>query len=106
MVLSRYLKILVLGGAVLLAQAQARPAQAEIDLGTWDNYATMAEQGAVCGAFADIMAMQVLVDEKLGRLWSERRNYSGSVIRRAAALEGRGDLEDNAIDELLNRYSM
>ena len=28
----------------------------------------MAEQGAVCGAFADIMAMQVLVDEKLGQL--------------------------------------
>ena len=27
----------------------------------------MAEQDAVCGAFADIMAMQVLVDEKLGR---------------------------------------
>ena len=72
MVLSRYLKILVLGGAVLLAQAQARPAQAEIDLGTWDNYATMAEQGAVCGAFADIMAIQVLVDEKLGRLCSCR----------------------------------
>ena len=28
----------------------------------------MAEQGDVCGGFADIMAMQVLVDEKLGRL--------------------------------------
>ena len=28
----------------------------------------MAEQGAVCGAFADIMALQVLVDEKLGQL--------------------------------------
>ena len=28
----------------------------------------MAEQGAVCGAFADIMAMQVVVDDKLGRL--------------------------------------
>ena len=28
----------------------------------------MAETGAVCAAFADIMAMQVLVDEKLGRL--------------------------------------
>ena len=37
---------------------------------------------------------------------SERRNYSGSVIRRAASLEGRSNLEDGAIDELLNRYSM
>ena len=51
-----------------LTQAAVRPAQAEIDLGTWETYATMVEQGAVCGAFADIMAMQVLVDEKLGRL--------------------------------------
>ena len=106
MILSRWPKILVLGAALTLTQAAVRPAQAEIDLGTWETYATMAEQGAVCGAFADIMAMQVLVDEKLGQLWSERRNYSGSVIRRAASLEGRGDLEDGAIDELLNRYSM
>ena len=106
MVLSRFLKCLVLGTALTLTQAAVRPAHAEIDLGAWENYATMAEQGAVCGAFADIMAMQVLVDEKLGRLWSERRNYSGSVIRRAAALEGRGDLADGDIDELLNRYSM
>ena len=28
----------------------------------------MAEQGAAYGAFADIMAIQRLVDEKLGRL--------------------------------------
>ena len=28
----------------------------------------MAEKGAVCGAFADIMAMQVLVEEKPGLL--------------------------------------
>ena len=106
MILSRWPKILMLGAALTLTQAAVRPAQAEIDLGTWETYATMAEQGAVCGAFADIMAMQVLVDEKLGQLWSERRNYSGSVIRRAASLEGRGNLEDGAIDELLNRYSM
>ena len=51
-----------------LTQAAVRPAQAEIDLGTWETCVPMAEQGAVCGAFADIMAMQVLVDEKLGRL--------------------------------------
>ena len=106
MFLSRWPKILMLGAALTLAQTAVRPAHAEIDLGTWETYATMAEQGAVCGAFADIMAMQVLVDEKLGQLWSERRNYSGSVIRRAASLEGRGDLEDGDIDELLNRYSM
>ena len=69
MILSREPKILMLGAALTLTQAAVRPAQAEIDLGTWETYATMAEQGAVCGAFADIMAMQVLVDEKLGRLF-------------------------------------
>ena len=51
-----------------LRQAAVRPAQAKIDLETWETYATMAEQSAACGAFADIMAMQVPVDEKLGRL--------------------------------------
>tara|TARA_B100000212_G_scaffold97809_1_gene71764 strand:- start:224 stop:496 length:273 start_codon:yes stop_codon:yes gene_type:complete len=68
MTLSRWPKILIFGTKLTLTQAAVRPAQAEIDLGTWETYATMAEQGAVCGAFADIMAMQVLVDEKLGRL--------------------------------------
>ena len=68
MILSRWPKILMLGAALTLTEAAVRPAQAEIDLGTWENFTTMAEQGAVCCAFADIMAMQVLVDEKLGRL--------------------------------------
>ena len=68
LILSRWPKYLKLGAALTLTRAAVRPAQAEIDLGTWETYATMAEQSAVCGAFADIMAMQVLVDEKLGRL--------------------------------------
>ena len=68
MILSRWPKILMLGAALTLTQAAVRPAQLEIDLETWETYATMAEQGAVNGAFVDIMAMQVLVDEKLGRL--------------------------------------
>ena len=59
----------MLGAALTLTQAAVRPARAEIDLRTWETYATMAEQGVVCGVFADIMAMQVLVDEKLGRLF-------------------------------------
>jgi len=104
MTLYRFLKITCLVFSLLLAPY--RVAQAEVDLGTWNTYATMAEQGAVCGAFADIMAMQELVDAKLGRLWSERRNYAGSVIRRAAELEGRTDVDDGAIDALLARYSM
>ena len=91
---------------VLLALIQApKAALAEIDLGSWRTYAAMAEQGAVCGAFADLMAMQMLV-EKVGRLWSERRAYSGSVILRAAELEGQADVDSKAVDELLNRYAM
>ena len=106
MFLSRFVKRLVFGASLVAAQAPFHAAVAEIDLGDWNTYATMAEQGAVCGAFADIMAMQSLVDEKLGRLWTERRNYSGSVIRRAASLEGLPDISDDDIDILLNRYSM
>ena len=92
--------------ALVAISLSPKAAHAEIDLGTWQTYATMAEQGAVCGAFADLMAMQSLVDEKVGRLWSERRAYSGSVIRRAAELEGRNDIDNAATDQLLNRYSM
>ena len=68
MILSRWPKILILGATLTLTQAAVRPAQAEIDLGTWETYATMVEKCAVCGAFADIMAMQVPDDEKLSRL--------------------------------------
>ena len=68
MILSRWPKILMLGAALTLTQAAVRPAQSEIDLGKWETYATIAEQGAMCGAFADIIAMQILVDEKLSRL--------------------------------------
>jgi len=100
----RVLKIACL--LLSLTLAPWRAAQAEVDLGTWNTYATMAEQGAVCGAFADIMAMQELVDARLGRLWRERRNYAGSVVRRAAELEGRAEIDDTAIDDLLARYSM
>ena len=57
MILSRWPIILMLGAVLTLTQAAVRQAQAEIDLGTWETYATMAEQGAVCSAFTDIMAM-------------------------------------------------
>ena len=64
----------MLGAALTLTQAAVCPAQAEIDLGTWETYATMAEQGAVCGAFADIIAMQIFVDslstKSLAGSWS------------------------------------
>ena len=94
----QYLRFLI----VLLALIQApRAALAEIDLGSWRTHAAMAEQGAVCGAFADLMAMQMLVDEKVGRLWTERGAYSGSVILHAAKREGRTDDDSSGVDGAL-----
>ena len=37
MILSRWPKILILGATLTLTQAAVRPAQAEIDLGTWET---------------------------------------------------------------------
>ena len=48
--------------ALVAISLSPKAAHAEIDLGTWQTHASMAEQGAVCGAFADLMAMQSLVD--------------------------------------------
>ena len=36
MILSRWPEILMLGASLTLTQAAVRPAQAEIDLGTWE----------------------------------------------------------------------
>jgi len=79
---------------------------ADINLENWQSYAPMAEQGAICGAFAGIMSMQSIVDAPRGQLWGERRRYAGSVVRKAAELEGLNDIDESAIDNLLNRYSM
>ena len=103
MIRLQYLRLLI----VLLALIQApRAALAEIDLGSWRTHAAMAEQGAVCGAFADLMAMQMLVDEKVGRLWTERRAYSGFGHSSCRGAGRRADVDSAAVDELLNRYAM
>ena len=101
-----YLASFVLAGAIICGMNMPARAQPTIQLEDWQSYAPMAEQGAICGAFASIMEMQAITDPRLGRLWAERRTYSGSVIRRAAELEGKAINDDAAIDDLLNRYSM
>lgn len=101
-----YLASFVLAGAIICGMNMPARAQPTIQLEDWQSYAPMAEQGAICGAFASIMEMQAITDPRLGRLWAERRTYSGSVIRRAAELEGEAINDDAAIDDLLNRYSM
>ncbi|MEC8660327.1 MAG: hypothetical protein VXY12_01165, partial [Pseudomonadota bacterium] len=90
----------------LASLAPGHAQAADINLENWQSYAPMAEQGAVCGAFAGIMSMQTVVDAPRGQLWGERRHYAGSVIRKAAELEGLPDIDESAIDNLLNRYSM
>ena len=103
----RMVRVIKLTAVMLtLALSPWRAAQADVTLTDWKTYAAMAEQGAVCGAFAHIMEMQSMVDEDLGQLWSERRNYAGSIVIRAAQLEGRTDVDADAVDTLLNRYSM
>ena len=101
-----YLASFVLAGAIICGMNMPARAQPTIQLEDWQSYAPMAEQGAICGAFASIMEMQAITDPRLGRLWAERRTYSGSVIRRAAELEGKAINDDAAIDDLLNRYSI
>lgn len=86
--------------------SQHRVAADEIYLNDWENYATMAEQGAVCGAFANIMELQSMVDIHLGKLWGERRKFAGSVVMEAARLEGLDSVAEQDVDNLLDQYSI
>ena len=65
----------------------------------------MAEQGAICAAFSRLMELQTLANPRLGKLWQERHRYAGSVINKAANLEGLGDLTSAEISTLVDRYA-
>ena len=77
---------------------------AEIDIGTLGSQSTMAEQGAICASFSALMENQVLINQNLGDLWSERRKFSGAVIRRAVELAGLESPSSEDIDLLINDY--
>lgn len=79
-------------------------AQAKIEIGSLGAQSTMAEQGAICASFAALMENQLLINEDLGNLWSERRKFSGAVIRRAVELSGNDSPNESAIDALINDY--
>jgi len=89
----------------MLFGAPPYKAQASIQLETWQSFGGMAEQGATFAAFARLMELQGLVDPRLGKLWQERHRYAGSVITKAAALEGIGDLTSADIGALVDRYA-
>jgi len=90
--------------AVLLFLGVTSPAKAELRLEQWKTYGAMAEQGGLCGAFARIMELQQGIDPRSAKLWLERRNYSGAVIREASILEGVPAATSNDIDALINTY--
>lgn len=80
------------------------PAAAKIDIGALGAQSTMAEQGAICASFAALMENQILINQNLGHLWSERRKFSGAVIRRAVELSGLETPTGDEIDVLINDY--
>ena len=51
-------------------------AQSTVRLESWQSYGGMAEQGAICAAFSQLMELQTLVNPRLGKLWQERQNYA------------------------------
>lgn len=89
------------------AEAQSEKAQSEIpqiDIGALGAQSTMAEQGAICASFAALMENQLLINQNLGNLWSERRKFSGAVIRRAVELSNLPSPSSDSIDALINDY--
>ena len=80
-------------------------AQATIQLETWQSCGGMAEQGAFCAAFSRLAELQSLVDPGIGKLWQERHRYAGSVINKAATLEGVEELTSADINDLVDRYA-
>lgn len=91
--------VLALGGIGVTA-----PAKAAIDISTLGGQSIMAEQGAICASFAALMENQTLINEDLGNLWSERRKFSGAVIRRAVELTALPSPSSDEIDLLINDY--
>lgn len=94
----------LMGTIAALTIMASAPAHAEIDIASLGGQSTMAEQGAICASFAALMENQVLINQDLGDLWSERRKFSGAVIRRAVELSGQDSPDSEQIDRLINDY--
>ena len=78
---------------------------AEISLESLGPQSAMAEQGAICASFSALMEHQSLLNEDLGQLWTERRKFSGAIIRRAVELNGQDTPTGEAIDALITSYT-
>ncbi len=90
------------GSSTLLIRPAA--AQSSLNIESWTNYGALAEQGALCAGFASVMESQDILYPELGQLWSERRKFSGAVIRRASEMENGTPASGDAIDNLISQY--
>ena len=79
-------------------------AQANIDLKSWKSYGNLAEQGAICASFASLMESQSVLNPDMGRLWQERRKFSGAVISKAVMLEFDKDIASEDIETFIAEY--
>ena len=99
-VLYKFLAVLAgIGGSLHAAQAELR-------LDEWTRYGSLAEQGGICAGFAKIMEMQNVIDGDAGRLWLERRQYAGDIVRAARLMEGLPAATDSEINTLVEDYAM
>ena len=98
----KFLKISTLLGLPFVSPASS---MAEISLESLGPQSAMAEQGAICASFSALMEHQSLLNEDLGQLWTERRKFSGAIIRRAVELNGQETPTGEAIDALITSYT-
>ena len=97
---NRWLTMFLVAGMSLCGVS----ARANIDLKTWKNYANMAEQGAICASFSTLMEAQSLLNPDMGRLWQERRKFSGAVIHKAVMLEFNKKIAAEDIEAFIAGY--
>ena len=98
----KFLKISTLLSLPFVSPASS---MAEISLESLGPQSAMAEQGAICASFSALMEHQSLLNEDLGQLWTERRKFSGAIIRRAVELNGQDTPTGEAIDALITSYT-
>ena len=98
----KFIKISSLFSLVYLSPSSS---MAEISLESLGPQSAMAEQGAICASFSALMEHQSLLNEDLGQLWTERRKFSGAIIRRAVELNGQETPTGEAIDALITSYT-
>lgn len=79
-------------------------AQPILDIQQWKTYGPLAEQGAICASFAAIMESQDVITPDLGHLWTERRKFSGALIRNAATLELGNVPDTQTINAVIANY--